>query len=127
MTFLDQRQMAGMTIEGRREYMHELLIERSRLTSQVEEYASPIGKRILQRKRDELLEIREQYVKIAINGVSDTDIVRSLIRWQAGELYLLGDIAAMESAENISEDVDKVIELCNDAITQVEKLSRTSR
>ena len=127
MMFLRRDQIAGMTHEERRQYKHELLLYRAQVTALAEEANSPIAARILQRKKDELQNVRDEYASIAIRGIDPADVIYQLTYMQSRERFLRADIQIMESPENDAEEVDKAIEVCNDAITQSEKSSRMSR
>ena len=122
-----KEQIAGMSDERVRAFRAEAAIIRSREDSKREEADSPIGMRMLQRRRDDLVTLRTKYASIKVVGCLDSDIVRNLIRWQAGEEYLLEDIAEMENANNYSEGVDMVIEICNDSITAREQGAGSNR
>jgi len=122
-----QAQIAGMNEQGLHDFRIAAALASSRESKALEEADSPIGQRILQRRKDDLNELRTKYYRIQVSGHIDSDIVRNLIRWQAGEEYLVEDIARMESAKNHGEGVDKVIKMCDDAVTERELRARSSR
>ena len=120
-------QIAGMSDEQLQDFRVDLALVRGREANAREEADSPVGRRILERRKEELQDIRGQYAEIHISGLSDSDIVRALLWKQAGEKYLIDDIIRMESAENNSEGVDSVMSMCDDAVAERELRARSSR
>ena len=122
-----QEQIAGMSDQELRDFRVGASLTKSRDAVAEEEARSSLGQRMLKGRKEELEGIRSEYRNIAVNGRSDSDIVRNLIWKQAGEQYILSDIIRIESSEKYTEGVDRVIEMCNDSITERELRARSSR
>lgn len=120
-------QVAAMSDEQLHNFRVELALVRGREANAREEADSPVGRRILERKKVELQNLREEYGKIAVGGKSDNSVVRYLIWKQAKEEYLAEDIDIMESSENNSEVVDTVMAMCDDVVAERELRAHSSR
>jgi len=122
-----KKQIASMGDQQLHDFRIAVALAGSRESKAIEESDSPIGKRILQRKQDDLRGLRKEYVRISVGALSDGQVVRALIMKQAGEMYLLADIERMECLENRSEGVDKVMQMCDDVVAGRERLANLSR
>lgn len=122
-----KQDLAGMSVKAIKAFRAEAAIVRSQEDAKREEASSPIGRRMLKHRKDELAALRARYYKIQVAGHKDGDIVRDLIRAQAREEYLTVDIARMENAENHSAGVDTIIQMCNSAITAREQGGSSNR
>jgi len=118
---------AAMDLDALNEAKRDLLGRRRAATERSEEMNSEVGRRILQRKQDELDKHRKKYLAIPVLETPAEEVRLLLLKAQDYEKYILADMAAMTEPEKFIKMLDNELRLCNDAIRIRDVSARTER
>ena len=123
---MESSDFAGKSVEELKEIKRKLLLSRSEAQRVATETTSPLGRRMLDRKKLELESLRKRYLDIDTTQ-DQQSVVLALAVTQSYEKQVLSDIAYFNEPEKLIEGLDRDISLCNDAIEARENTDRLSR